>query len=234
VDLIPPPYSNADRKVIIDAAVAAGVKRLIPSEFSGNMRNEKNLALLPIYQERVEIREYCKAKTAENPNFSYSVISNGPFYDWSLKTGFLGFTVKDDSFVLFDDGNTPFAVTTLSTIAKAVAAILSKPAETANKELYIASFIPTQNEVIAAIEKATGKQYKITKTTTGEALQQGYEKMGKGQIREGFTDALRASTFGKDYGNNFGGAGALSNDLLGLPKEDLYTVTKKVADGEEV
>ena len=128
----------------------------------------------------------------------------------------------------------PFAVSTVSTIGKAVAAILSKPAETANKELYIASFITTQNEILAALEKATGKKYNITKTTTSETFGQGHIKMDKGESAEGFRDVLRVSTYGKGHGNDFGGNATLSNDLLGLPKEDLYTVTEKVVEGEDV
>lgn len=71
-----------ERKKIIDAAVTAGVKRFIPSEFSGNMENKENITIISIFADRVAVGEYLKEKAASNPDFSYSIVSNGPFYDW--------------------------------------------------------------------------------------------------------------------------------------------------------
>jgi hypothetical protein len=70
------------RKQFVDAAVSAGVKRFIPSEFSGNMDNPTNVKIVSIFADRVAVREYLKEKTAANPGFSYTTVSNGPFYDW--------------------------------------------------------------------------------------------------------------------------------------------------------
>lgn len=71
-----------ERKKVIDAAVDAGVQRFIPSEFSGNMENKNNVSIVPLFAERVAVRDYIKGKAAANPNFSYTTLSNGPFYDW--------------------------------------------------------------------------------------------------------------------------------------------------------
>lgn len=74
--------SLEDRKKVIDAAVDAGVKRFIPSEFSGNMDNKANVSIIAMFADRVAVRDYAKEKAAANPNFSYTTVSNGPFYDW--------------------------------------------------------------------------------------------------------------------------------------------------------
>jgi hypothetical protein len=142
----------------------------------------------------------------------------------------LGFNAKECKAVIYDDGTQRFSSTTLSSVGKAVAGILSKPAETANKGLFIASFTPNQNEILATLEEITGKKWAVEKASTTEALQQGREKLGKGDM-SGFFQLLIASTLGPENGNNYEESATLSNDLLGLPKEDLKTVTKAVLEG---
>jgi hypothetical protein len=70
------------RKQFVDAAVSAGVKRFIPSEFSGNMSNPTNVKIVSLFADRVAVREYLKENAATNPGFSYTTVSTGPFYDW--------------------------------------------------------------------------------------------------------------------------------------------------------
>jgi hypothetical protein len=50
----------------------------------------------------------------------------------------------------------------------------------------------------------------------------------------GFRGILMSSTYGPENGNDFTKHATLSNDLLGLPKEDLKTVTKAIIDGKDV
>ena len=65
--------------------------------------------------------------------------------------------------------------------------------------------------------------------STGDALVQGYEKLGKGDM-SGFVGVLMSSTYGPANGNDFGRYATLSNELLGQPKEDLKTVTREVVE----
>lgn len=134
---------------------------------------------------------------------------------------------------IYDDGNQPFSVTTLSSVGKAVSGILNNPAATANKSLYVASFTPTQNDILAVLENATGKKWEVEKITTADAMVQGFEALGKGDM-SGLVGVLMASTCGPANGNNFTKNAVLSNDLLGLPKEDLNIVTRAILEGKDV
>jgi len=217
------------RKSYIDAAIAAGVKRFIPSEFSGNMENETNVATISFFSDRITVADYAKEKAASNPTFSYTIVSTGPFYDWCINNGFTGFYLQSNSATIYDDGNQPASVTTLSSVGQAVAGILSKPRETANKRIYVASFTPSQNEILAVLEEVTGKKWTTNKISIQDAKVQGFEKIGKGDM-SGFAGILMSSTYGPACGNDFRKNATLSNELLGLPKEDLKTVTKAVVD----
>ena len=74
--------NNAKQKEIIDAAVEAGVKRFIPSEFGGNVRNPAALELLPHHMVigKAEVINYLRDQ--ESRGLSWSAIATGPFFDW--------------------------------------------------------------------------------------------------------------------------------------------------------
>lgn len=70
-----------DGRKVIDAAIEAGVKRFIPSEFNGNMKNIANVSNFPTFAERIAIMEHLKEKEAAFPTFPFATLSNGLFYD---------------------------------------------------------------------------------------------------------------------------------------------------------
>lgn len=68
------------QKDFIDAAVKAGVKRFVPSEFGGDTANEKALAILPrLYGGKKEVVDYLKEK--ENDGLTWSAFVTGPFFE---------------------------------------------------------------------------------------------------------------------------------------------------------
>lgn len=83
------------------------------------------------------------------------------------------------------------------------------------------------------MKEITGKEWTVEKITTADAKTQGFEALGKGDM-SGFVGILMASTYGPGNGNDFSKNAVLSNDLLGLPEEDLKTVTKAIVEGKEV
>jgi uncharacterized protein YbjT (DUF2867 family) len=67
---------------LIDAAVAAGVKRVIPSEFGSDLNNAK-AAALPVFVPKIEVRKYLEKLAAEG-KIEWTAVSNGAFLDWGL------------------------------------------------------------------------------------------------------------------------------------------------------
>ncbi|KAJ6032926.1 uncharacterized protein N7446_008781 [Penicillium canescens] len=74
-----------DQQVFIDAALAAGVKRFLPSEFGPYSRNPEFAALNP-------------------PLISWSSLVTGAFFDWAMKVGFFGFDLASKTVTLIDGG----------------------------------------------------------------------------------------------------------------------------------
>ena len=70
---------------LIDAAVAAGVKRFVPSEFGANNLDPRARKLVPVYDTKGAMREYLSAKTAaSNGSFTWTSFSCGSWLDWSV------------------------------------------------------------------------------------------------------------------------------------------------------
>ena len=147
-----------------------------------------------------------------------------------MRNGFLGFDLESQKAVIFDSGHSRWSTTTLPTIAIAVARTLHMPKETANRYIPIHSFTTTQNEVLAALEKVSGKKWEVTHSTVAEAKKIGGEKMSKGDFG-GFVDLIRAAIYDESKGSNFEKDQELANDLLGLPKEHLYETVEKIIKG---
>ncbi len=64
---------------LIDAAVKAGVKRFIPSEYSCNSQNAKTTSLIPTFGLKVKINQHLK--TQEAKGLSWTGIIAGPAFD---------------------------------------------------------------------------------------------------------------------------------------------------------
>lgn len=69
----------SDQKLYIDAAIAAGVKRFVPSDFGGWTPDATILDKNKLFGPKVEIAEYLKKMESET--FSWSAIINGPVFD---------------------------------------------------------------------------------------------------------------------------------------------------------
>jgi hypothetical protein len=69
-----------DESKIIDAAVTAGVKRFIPSQFGSNTQNKKACGLLPILSGKAAVIEHLKKQ--EVHGLSWTGITTGLAFDW--------------------------------------------------------------------------------------------------------------------------------------------------------
>lgn len=70
------------QQIIVDAALAAGVKRYIPSEFGINTRLTPGTTIGKILAGKVAVVDYLDSKAKENSNFSWTGVSTGMFFDW--------------------------------------------------------------------------------------------------------------------------------------------------------
>ena len=167
------------------------------------------------------------------------------WYEFSLvaQTGGYGFDVKNKKVTLYDDGDKKINTTTWKQCARAVAAWLSLKAipedssdvsptvsSWTNKPIYISSFLISQKDMLASVQRVQGDQgkWEVSHESVRERHQRGMGLVQKGDM-SGFVLALYASAFFPgglgDYETARGGK--LDNEVLGLPKEDLDEATAR-------
>ena len=164
--------------------------------------------------------------------------NGGPaaFHAWltestgAMDNGFLAYDVAGKKATIWDTGDVKWSATTLATIGLAVKNALLISEKTANKYLGIASFTVTQNEVLAAFEKATGTKWEVERVQSEEKKKVGEEMWGKGDIQGAFI-LIAYAMFVAGHGCNFPEELGTANELLSLPKEELDDVIAKIVHG---
>jgi nucleoside-diphosphate-sugar epimerase len=220
---------------LIDAAVAAGVKRFIPSEYGANNLDPRARSLIPIYDIKGAMLEYLIAKAEEsNGKLTWTSISCGSWLDWALdpsKSGnFLGIDVKARKATVYDSGDARFAITTSVNTGLAVAHALKYADLTANKQVFLADFVSTTNEIVASLEEQTGEEFEITHKDTASEIKVMREKYDAGNFNAAFP--ILAMSFGGDLdvGYDYEKEQEVWNEKLGLPKIGLDEVVKEAIE----
>lgn len=227
----------------IDMAIKAGVKRFVPSEFGSDVRNEKARAIMPSFlQGKLDTVEYLKSK--EEEGLTWTSFVTGPFFDLlvfcleklleqrltggnrAMAFGYMGFDLKQQKAVMYDDGETKWSTTTLARIGLAVKNAMLISEQTANKYLFIDSFTVSQKEVLAAFEKASGKQWEVSHADLENDKKDGMEKMTKGDM-SGAANLIRYINLTPGHGGNYMEYEEGANKLLSLPKETLDQVVSR-------
>ncbi|KAK4141337.1 uncharacterized protein C8A04DRAFT_31087 [Dichotomopilus funicola] len=168
----------------IDAAVAAGVKRFIPSEYGVDTRQAVGTTVGNILAKKIEVVEYLQevVKKGTAPGFSWTGLSTGLFLDWGFDFNGLGvIDLKEKKATIIDSGNEKFYTSTLSHIGRSVAGILLHPDETANKYLATASHNFSQNELLAVVEELTGTKFAVIHEKSEDLTRVGLEKLAAGE-----------------------------------------------------
>ncbi|KAJ4394879.1 hypothetical protein N0V93_004099 [Gnomoniopsis smithogilvyi] len=198
---------------LVDAAAAAGVSRMIPSEYGNDTMNPK-LATMPIYQPKIAIRERCQRKVLETGGkFSWTVVMNASFLapDWTLDFLVDMLNLQCD---IKDGGDVLFCATMFDDVARAILGIILHPEETANRPVKISSIDTTQNEILKMAQEICPDGWKITHSSTEDLEKQGRERWAKGDHSFEVQSMLINRAFlGKGWGGYFP---EKDNELLGI------------------
>ncbi|TQN73641.1 hypothetical protein CSHISOI_01867 [Colletotrichum shisoi] len=162
------------------AAAAAGVYRYIPPDF-GLDPERAHVPSLPVFGIKTLTRHHMKQKAAENNGrFTWTIIANGPFLDWGIRSSFMGVDVKNRKLSLFNDGENVVPYTMLADVGKAVAGTLLYPNETANRIVYVQSTVKSQKQMGTLAQEAVGGSWDTTTVDVDAIYANCLESIGKG------------------------------------------------------
>ncbi|KLJ09125.1 hypothetical protein EMPG_15450 [Blastomyces silverae] len=216
------PSAFADQKKIVDAAIAAGVKIFIPSEYGSDTRNPEVLKIAPILAGKRTLVEYLES---QQDRITWTALIPGLFADWGITHGFLQYDIPSKSALVWDDGNVPVSMSTQPQVGRALVAILENPSATANQYVYVSSYTVTANEMVTALEKATGSKWNVRKIDLEQSLSEAKENLSRGQTGlDVIRDLIRAACYSQEAYCDF--RKFLWNDRLGLKEESLEVVIK--------
>jgi len=170
---------------LVEAAVKAGVKRFLPSEFGIDNASAQVLAAVPPFRVRAELIDTLKAKQASGSTIEWTAVVTGLFLDWGLRTGFLDLDVERHTADIWDDGDVPFTVTNLAVVARTVVKLLTDAAAyeaSRNVYIYTGSATTTQKEVLAATEKATDAKFEVTRIESQKLIAESTTKLAAGDL----------------------------------------------------
>lgn len=142
---------------LIDAAVSAGVKRFIPSEWGMDNGDPMNQELSPVFKGKAEVADYLRSK--ESKNFSWTAIATGIWLDWALDTKFLGIDPVAHTVQYWEGGSHTPSHTTLAYAAQAVADVLKHPDLGVNQRIFLSPFQASQREIVTELETQQGVEY---------------------------------------------------------------------------
>ena len=204
-----------EQSVLVEAAVAANVKRFLPSDFGSDIANPKT-NVMPVFKLKTATHKALREAAAAKPDFTYTLVVNGAFLDWGLEKSLL-LNWKDTKPKLFDGGKSLFSATTLDSIGQAVVGVLSHPEETKNRFVYVKDIDVSQSQLLEIAQKIDpGKTWEEpVLVDTAEVEKSSYESLAKGEVSMpvmiGF---LMRVIFGPpEYGSRFV---KTDNELLGV------------------
>lgn len=201
--------------VLVEAAVAANVKRFLPSDFGSDIGNPKTAAL-PVFKFKVATHKALRDAAAAKPDFTYSLVCNNAFLDWGLQKNML-LNWKERKPKLYDGGANVFSATTLDSVGQAVVGVLTHPEETKNRFVYIKDIDITQNRLLEIAKKVDpGQTWEDpVLVDTAQLEKSSYESLAKGEVTPPVMMAfLFRVMFGPpEYGGRYT---KTDNELLGV------------------
>ncbi|KAI1746078.1 NAD(P)-binding protein [Xylaria scruposa] len=214
---------------IIDAAVAAKVRRFIPSDFGSDSSVEDEEHLTVWLKSKQEAVRYLRTKEADG--LSWTSLCTGPWVDWLLEEGhgLLGIDIRSKTATIIDSGNQEFTTSTMPMVSKATAAILLYPEVTRNKYVHVDSFTLTQNLLLEAVERVMGTKFSKEKTSREDLLALATKHLDEGDYDNGYYEMVNAVIYSGPPVSLFPGRAIQGRELLGLVEaEDLDEMVKGV------
>ncbi|KEF60076.1 uncharacterized protein A1O9_04926 [Exophiala aquamarina CBS 119918] len=214
---------------IIDAAVAAGVKRYFPTEFGLDELPDWLVELRPMFRIKHDVRDYLVTK--EKEGLQWTCIVCNVFFEMGIMSGFFNFHWgvgeggKKNKAVLVDGGDVKWVATTLETVAVAVVRSIERADKTKNKLLLIQDFRTSQRELLDRIQLKTGADaWTVEDVKYDEWLEEAKET-----VRGGDNSALGRLTFGTVLlGSNWEERAEYGNTLLDLPTRSFEDAIQSV------
>jgi hypothetical protein len=166
---------------IIEAAIAADVKRFIPHEFGHDTLNKKMQSRIPGGAERAKVIQYLQ----ETQAIEWVGIAVGCILDTTLLTGNLGFDLEWRSSTINGSGKELFPATSLERVGVVVKSVMKHWDKTKNNYIYAAGVLTSGDELVGSLERASGSEWSVGYSNVEDSIREGESRVARGFIGSG-------------------------------------------------
>jgi hypothetical protein len=217
---------------LVEAAFNAGVRRYIPADYgSCDAASPQAQHHLKLYRDKTAVRVRCEelaaraaADSTGTSPFTWTSIICGHFFDYGLRSGLLHFNIDTEKAQILDAGDVKASASTLRRVGETVVRVLQRHESTSNRAVYVQSFCPTQLEILASLERATGHKWHTQHLDSNAFLDRESRRLADGDHEAVEEIVFVLGTVDADWTRKDGYA----MELLGLEDENLDEVICEV------
>ncbi|PKK51579.1 hypothetical protein CI102_3492 [Trichoderma harzianum] len=160
IDSLVDALNGQDAVALVEAAVKAGVKRFLPSEYGLDV-SIPSVRAVPYLRAKGLIQDLLKEL-----GMAYTILYTGPFLEWGLDNFFVDW--KTATANVWNGGDISVGMSTLADTGRAVVGVLLNPKETENKAFYTTTGMATQNEILSAAGR--GMEFEVARHFLGSTI----------------------------------------------------------------
>ncbi|KAH7092174.1 isoflavone reductase family protein [Paraphoma chrysanthemicola] len=190
---------------LVDAAIEAGVKYFLPSEWAPDTAGAMDSApdrhgpTLPTDMALAPKRathNYLLSRAAEG-KIQFAGVFTGVLPEVNFSIGFFAFDFDKHTATLPDNGLNPWPATSFSTLSKVVIALFTTPTLISNRFYHISDGVFSHHDVFKVVEKTTGVPWTRSAFSIAEAREGALQNMAKGVYGPmEFFNSLQTGFFG--------------------------------------
>lgn len=207
----------SNQPLMIDAAIAAGVKLFIPAEYTVNSRDTLAQAQ-PMMASVVAIQKYLATKEDQ---ISWFVINCGALLEFVLDHPVI-LNFDKHSATLWDGGEGGISLSNTALLAKAVSAVLKQPDRVSNHRLKVHGGTITQKRALEIAKQASSREWTPEQADSQTAYQAAFKSLSDGsaktqdQLMSALLTAYNAASFGRCDGHFESAYAEPDNGWLGI------------------
>lgn len=155
------PAGASNQDLILQAALAAGIERVITPDFSGDLFNP-NIDEVIIFEPKTRAKPGLeKFIEATNGKMSWTAIITGLWYDWSIERGIFWINKESHTITRFGSGNQKVSISRHALCGEALVAVLEAPEKYRNRPAYFAGHTVSTNHIIDLMKEIGFGDWKI-------------------------------------------------------------------------